>query len=144
MLPKLKNTTNWPSFVDEFFNTDFWPSFLDVNTRYSVPAVNILEEDNEYRIEVIAPGIDKKDVKINLEDDVLTISSERKEENEEKDKHYMRREFNYTAFSRSFVVPEEVNAEKISAEHKNGILTLHLPKKEEVVKKTQKREIKVS
>ncbi len=144
MLPKLKNTTNWPSFVDEFFNTDFWPSFLDVNTRYSVPAVNILEEDNEYRIEVIAPGIDKKDVKINLEDDLLTISSERKEENEEKDKHYMRREFNYTAFSRSFVVPEEVNAEKISAEHKNGILTLHLPKKEEVVKKTQKREIKVS
>ncbi len=144
MLPKIKRTENWPSFVDEFFNTDFWPSFLDVNTRYSVPAVNILEEDNEYRIEVIAPGIDKKDVKINLEDDVLTISSERKEENEEKNKHYMRREFNYTAFSRSFVVPEEVDAEKISAEHKNGILTLHLPKKEEVVKKTQKREIKVS
>lgn len=144
MLPKIKRTENWPSFVDEFFNTDFWPSFLDVNTRYSVPAVNILEEDNEYRIEVIAPGIDKKDVKINLEDDVLTISSERKEENEEKDKHYMRREFNYTAFSRSFVVPEEVDAEKISAEHKNGILTLHLPKKEEVVKKTHKREIKVS
>ncbi len=144
MLPKIKRTENWPSFVDEFFNTDFWPSFLDVNTRYSVPAVNILEEDNEYRIEVIAPGIDKKDVKINLEDDVLTISSERKEENEEKNKHYMRREFNYTAFSRSFVVPEEVDAEKISAEHKNGILTLHLPKKEEVVKKTHKREIKVS
>ena len=144
MLPKVRRTENWPSFVDEFFNTDFWPSFLDVNTRYTVPAVNILEEDNEYRIEVIAPGIDKKDVKINLEDDVLTISSEMKEENEEKDKHYMRREFNYTAFSRSFVVPEEVDAEKISAEHKNGILTLHLPKKEEVVKKTQKREIKVS
>ena len=144
MLPKIKRTENWPSFVDEFFNTDFWPSFLDVNTRYSVPAVNILEEDNEYRIEVVAPGIDKKDVKINLEDDVLTISSERKEENEEKNKHYMRREFNYTAFTRSFVVPEEVDAEKISAEHKNGILTLHLPKKEEVVKKTQKRQIKVS
>ena len=144
MLPKIKRTENWPSFVDEFFNTDFWPNFLDVNKRYSVPAVNIMEEDNEYRIEVIAPGIDKKDVKINLEDDVLTISSERKEENEEKNKHYMRREFNYTAFSRSFVVPEEVDAEKISAEHKNGILTLHLPKKEEVVKKTQKREIKVS
>ena len=144
MLPKIKRTENWPSFVDEFFNTDFWPSFLDVNTRYSVPAVNILEEDNEYRIEVVAPGIDKKDVKINLEDDVLTISSERKEENEEKNKHYMRREFNYTAFTRSFVVPEEVDASKISAEHKNGILTLHLPKKEEVVKKTQKREIKVS
>ncbi len=144
MLPKIKRTENWPSFVDEFFNTDFWPSFLDVNTRYSVPAVNILEEDNEYRIEVVAPGIDKKDVKINLEDDVLTISSEKQEENEEKNKHYMRREFNYTAFTRSFVVPEEVDAEKISAEHKNGILTLHLPKKEEVVKKTQKRQIKVS
>ncbi len=143
MLPKVKRTENWPSFVDEFFNTDFWPSFMDVNTRYSVPAVNILEDDKEYRIELVAPGIDKKDVKINLEDDVLTISSEREEKTEEKDKHYMRREFNYTAFSRSFVVPEEVNAEKISAEHKNGILTLHLPKKEEVVKKTNKREIKV-
>ncbi|HHJ11503.1 MAG TPA: Hsp20/alpha crystallin family protein [Bacteroidetes bacterium] len=143
MLPKLRRTETWPSFVDEFFNTDFWPSFMGANTRYNVPAVNILEDDKEYRIEVVAPGIDKKDVKINLEDDVLTISSEREESNEEKDKHYMRREFNYTAFSRSFVVPEEVNAEKISAEHKNGILTLHLPKKEEVIKKTNKREIKV-
>ncbi len=117
---------------------------MDVNTRYSVPAVNILEDDKEYRIEVVAPGLDKKDVKINLEDDVLTISSEREEKSEEKDKHYMRREFNYTAFSRSFVVPEEVNADKISADHKNGILTLHLPKKEEVIKKVNKREIKVS
>ncbi len=144
MLPKVRRTETWPSFVDEFFNTDFWPSFMDVNTRYSVPAVNILEDDKEYRIEVVAPGLDKKDVKINLEDDVLTISSEREEKSEEKDKHYMRREFNYTAFSRSFVVPEEVNADKISADHKNGILTLHLPKKEEVIKKVNKREIKVS
>ena len=143
MLPKVKRTETWPSFVDEIFNTDFWPNFMDVNTRYSVPAVNILEDDKEYKIEVVAPGIEKKDVKINLEDDVLTISSEREEQSKEKDKRYMRKEFNYTAFSRSFVVPEEVNAEKISAEHKNGILTLHLPKKEEVVKKTNKKEIKV-
>ncbi len=143
MLPKVKKTEYWPTFVDEIFNKDYWPGFFDVNARYSVPAVNIMEDDKEYRIEVVAAGIDKKDVKINVEDDVLTISSEREDKNEEKDKHYMRREFNYTAFSRSFIVPEEVNAEKISAEHKNGVLMLHLPKKEGIVKKTNKREIKI-
>lgn len=143
MLPKVKKTENWPTFVDEIFNTDYWPNFFDISARHSVPAVNIMEDDKEYRIEVVAPGIDKKNVKINMEDDVLTISSEREEKNEEENKHYMRREFNYTAFSRSFVVPEEVNEEKISAEHKNGILTIHLPKKEEALKKTKQREIKV-
>jgi len=140
MLPKVKRTENWPTFVDEIFNTDFWPSFFDANTRYNVPAVNIMEDEKEYRVELVAPGIDNKEVQINLEDDVLTISSEK----EEKNKRYMRREFNYTAFSRSFVVPEEVDVDKITADHKNGILTLHLPKKEEVVKKTNKREIKVA
>lgn len=144
MLPKLRKTESWPSFVDEFFNRDLWPAFFDSSSHFSVPAVNILEDEKEYRVEVVAPGIDKKDVEINLEDDVLTISSEKEMKNEEKNERYMRREFNYTSFSRSFIVPEEVDAEKIAAEHKNGILTLHLPKKEEEVKKTKKRQIKVA
>ena len=124
MLPKLRRTESWPSFVDEFFNRDLWPSFFDSTSHFSVPAVNILEDEKEYRVELVAPGIDKKDVDINLEDDILTISSEKEMKNEEKDGKYMRREFNYTSFSRSFVVPEEVDADKISAEHKNGILTI--------------------
>lgn len=144
MLPKIRRTETWPSFVDEFLNRDLWPTFFDSSSHFSVPAVNILEDEKEYRVELVAPGIDKKDVDINLEDDVLTISSEKEMKNEEKEGKYMRREFNYTSFSRSFVVPEEVDAEKIAAEHKNGILTIHLPKKEEEVKKTKKRQIKVA
>ncbi|NOY37596.1 MAG: Hsp20/alpha crystallin family protein [Chlorobi bacterium] len=143
MLPKLRKTETWPSFVDEFFNRDLWPAFFDSTSHFSVPAVNILEDEKEFKVELVAPGIDKKDVDINLEDDILTISSEKEMKSEEKDGKYMRREFNYTSFSRSFVVPEEVDAEKISAEHKNGILTIHLPKKEQEIKKTRKRQIRI-
>ena len=84
-----------------------------------------------YTIEVAAPGLEKKDFRIDLDNDVLTISSEREEKHEENRDQYTRREFGYESFSRSFNLPELVDVEKINASHKNGILFVNIPKKEE-------------
>lgn len=136
MLAKI-NRNYLPSYMDEIFNDSFFNNFMSTRST-TTPAVNIIEEDKEFRIDVAAPGLTKKDFKIDLNDDVLTISSERKEENEVTKDRYMRREFSYNSFSRSFTLPETIEQDKIKAEHGEGILKIHLPKKEEVVKKGPK------
>jgi HSP20 family protein len=104
--------------------------------------VNVREDDKNFTLEVAIPGIDKKDLKIDVNEDVLTISSESKSESEENKNGYKRKEFSYSAFSRSFYVPENVNREKIEANYKDGILTVALPKQEEEKNKiTRKIEI---
>ena len=115
MLPVLRKKSAFPSMFDEFFNGDVFPGFfLDFDRRTVTPAVNIIESKDNYRIEVAAPGLDKSDFKIDLENNVLTISAEKEEKQEEKNEHFMRREFNYSSFSRSFTLPETMNAERIS------------------------------
>ncbi|MBG6233480.1 HSP20 family protein [Pedobacter sp. CAN_A7] len=128
-----------------YFNTVFDSLFneaLNKNlTVNKVPGVNILESANDYQIEVAAPGLTKEDFQINLKKDNLSIWAEKKvAEGEEKD--YSRKEFDYYSFARSFVLPESIDAEKISAEYVNGILTITIGKKDE--SKVQNREIKVS
>ena len=93
-----------------------------------MPAVNIKENENNFEIELAAPGLSKKDFSINLEKKILTVSSEREVNNESENKNYMRKEFGYTSFKRSFKLPETVNTEKIKASFKNGILNIELPK----------------
>lgn len=123
---------NWPSLVDEFFGKDLLGNLLeDGFTGVNMPAVNIVDGKDEFRIDVAAPGLDKKDFKIDLNHNVLTISSEKNNEKEEKKERYMRREFSYTSFKRSFTLPETAQFEKISANHKDGILQISIPKKEE-------------
>ncbi len=95
MLPTLRTRTTWPGFVEEFFNGDLFPKFFDTESRHSLPAVNIVEGKDEYRIEVAAPGLNKEDFKISLENNVLTVSSEKEEKHEEKEERVMRREFSY-------------------------------------------------
>jgi HSP20 family protein len=130
MLPMTRN--NWPSLVDEFFGKDLLGNlFEDGFTGVNMPAVNIVDGKDEFRIDVAAPGLDKKDFNINLNHNVLTISSEKRNEKEEKQERYMRREFSYTSFKRSFTLPETAQFEKISANHKDGILQIAIPKKEE-------------
>jgi HSP20 family protein len=137
MLPLLK--TSWPSFVDEFFGNNL-PGFSNEGyTGINSPAVNVVEGKEDFRIEVAAPGLEKGDFKINLENNVLTISSEKENKKEEKDGKYMRREFSYTSFSRSFSLPEKVESEKISATHKDGILFISIPKREEAKVKPPKQ-----
>jgi HSP20 family protein len=129
MLPMTRN--NWPSLVDEFFGKDLLGNFIDGFTGVNTPAVNILDEKDDFRIEVAAPGLKKDDFKIDLNNNVLTISSERTDEREDKKERYMRREFSYSSFKRSFTLPDTAQVDKISANHKDGILQITIPKKEE-------------
>ena len=120
-----------PNVFDEFISG--WPltNFSDTNT--TLPAVNILENDNEFKVEVAIPGMDKKDLNIDFENDILTISCEKTQENEESSDTYTRKEYSYQSFNRSFSIPKSVvDGEKISATYKNGELVIALPKREEV------------
>jgi HSP20 family protein len=129
MLAKINRT--YPSIFDEFLGREFYPMNYRSNGYKSTPAVNISEDENGFMIEVAAPGLEKKNFKIDLDRDVLTIASVMEDNQEDRSDHYTRREFRYSNFSRSFNLPETVDAEKISASHKNGILSVSLPKKEE-------------
>lgn len=132
-----------PSFIDNFFEGGLrdWNSLNYAGTNSTLPAVNVMENDNEFAIEVAAPGMKKGDFKLDYDNGRLTISSEKKEEKEEKDgEKVTRREFSYQSFQRSFTVPENViNADKISAKYNDGILHVTLPKREEVKPKPAKQ-----
>jgi len=144
MLPALRKKSAFPSLIDEFFGGDVFPGFfLDFDKRMVTPAVNIIEGKDDFRIEVAAPGLDKADFRINVENNVLTISAEKEVKNEENDERFMRREFNYASFSRSFTLPDSMDTEKISAKHKDGVLNVVIPKKEEAKEKPA-RTIKIS
>jgi HSP20 family protein len=141
-LVKFNNRTrNTAPYFNNVFDSLFNEALNKNLTINKVPGVNILESANDYQIEVAAPGLTKDDFQINLKKDNLSIWAEKKvAEGEEKD--YSRKEFDYFSFARSFVLPESIDAEKISAEYVNGILTITIGKKDE--SKVQNREIKVS
>ena len=142
MLPMLTRKSDKPFLWSDLFDDDFFAPFF--TPRYhTMPAVNIKEDDKKFTLDLAVPGIDKKDLKIELNEDVLTISSERKEEKEENREDYKRREFSYSSFCRSFALPENVNRDKIEANYKDGILTVVLPKQHEDNSKVTK-EIKIS
>ena len=145
MLAK-RNETYFPSIFDRFFNNDLsdWGLSNFSSTNTSLPAVNVIETNDDFVIEVAAPGMSKKDFKVNFKNNVLTISSEKKNENQEKNENYTRKEFSYQSFQRSFTVADNaVVGDKISAKYDNGILHITLPKRDEV-KPQPEREIKIS
>jgi HSP20 family protein len=100
-------------------------------TRPMMPAVNISENEDGFVLDLAAPGMQKSDFKINLDNNVLSISSEKQDENEEKSEKYSRREFCYSSFSRSFTLPKSINYDKIKADYKDGVLKVNLPKRED-------------
>lgn len=124
---------------------DFDMNFFTRNpeTRGMVPAVNIRESEDNFVLDVAAPGMKKEDFKINLDNNVLTISSEQKNENEEKNEKYTRKEFFYNAFSRSFTLPKTIDLDKIRADYKDGVLSVSLPKREDA-KVAVNREIAIA
>ncbi|MBB5634951.1 HSP20 family protein [Pedobacter cryoconitis] len=128
-----------------YFNNVFDSLFSEaLNKNYTinkVPGVNILESEINYTIELAAPGLEKSDFQINLKKDTLSVWAEKKEADGEVKKNYSRKEFDYLSFARSFTLPESVDAEKISAEYVNGILTIAIGKRVEV--KEDSKEIKV-
>jgi HSP20 family protein len=123
-------------FDDDFFN-------LAPARTNSLPAVNIKENEKNFTLELAVPGMDKKDLKIDINEDLLTISTESRNESEENKEGYQRKEFSYSSFCRSFYVPENVDKEKISANYRDGILYVEIPKLEEEKSKIS-RQIKIS
>lgn len=109
----------------------------------SSPAVNVIETDDSFLLELAAPGLVKEDFTLNLNHDVLTIKAERKVDEENKEENVLRREFNYQSFERSFTLPESANKEAVDAKYLNGILTVKITKKEEEKVKPS-REIQIN
>ena len=129
----VRYNNRFPRFFDDFFTKEF-DRFLD-GTDHNQPAVNVRENENEFQVEVAVPGFRKEDFQVELDNDVLTIATEKEENNEQKDEqgNYVKREFRYNAFRRSFRLPENVvDGDKINARYEAGILHLTLPKREEV------------
>ncbi len=104
----------------------------------TLPAVNIKESKEDYQVEVAAPGMNKDDFKIELENNFLVISSEKEDKKEEEGKEFTRREFSYQSFKRSFSLPKTIEDSKIKANYKDGVLKITLPKKEEAKEKPKK------
>lgn len=119
------------NLFDEFFNLpNVWNG--EPTENYFMPAVNVHETTEGYHVELNVPGRNKEDFKINLDNNILTVSFEKKESKEQKEYKTIRREFSYQSFKRSFTLDEKVNAGNIQAKYDNGILKLFVPKKEEV------------
>ena len=121
------------SLLDNFFNElpTFFKDDFGTKPQGFIP-VNVKETKDAYQLEVVAPGFEKNDFNINLDKNILTISVEKKSETENKDEKQVRREYSYHSFKRSFTLDEKIDAEKIDAKYVNGVLTLNLPRKEEV------------
>jgi HSP20 family protein len=125
----------FPSVMEDFFKPwNPWFTNGGLEKEMTVPAVNISENNDHYTLAVAAPGLKKTDFKIDVEGNMLTISSEKEETRDEKDGQYTRKEYSYSSFSRSFTLPAEVNQERIEATYADGVLNVTLPKKEEAKK----------
>ena len=131
-------TQNWlPSIFNDFFDNEWM-----AKANATAPAINVIESEKEYKVEVAAPGMTKEDFNIRIdEDNNLVISMEKKVENKEekKDGRYLRREFSYSKFQQTMILPDNVDKEKIAAQVENGVLTIDLPKlSEEEIKKPER------
>ena len=123
------NNQNWiPSIFNDFFDNDWM-----VKANATAPAINVIESDKDYKVEVAAPGMTKEDFNIHLsEDNELVISMEKKNETKEEDKgnkKYLRREFSYSKFQQALILPDDVEKDKINANVTDGVLTIELPKR---------------
>jgi len=130
----VKFSNQFPTLFDRFFDNDLfdWSNKNFSLTNTTLPSVNILEDDSSYEVEMAAPSLNKDDFKIELNNDVLTISSEKQTENETKEgQRYTRKEFSYQSFSRSFTLPDSVDNDKIKAKYENGVLRVIIPKRED-------------
>lgn len=138
----VKKNPLFPAFFDDFFTKDFfdWNDKNFTRLGATLPSVNLIENDQNFRIELAAPGMKKDDFKIELQNGILTIAAEKKEEKEEKDKegNYLRREFRYSSFKRSFNMPDSIKEDDIKARYNDGILTIDLAKIAEKMEKNKK------
>lgn len=142
MLPVMHRRVN-PSLFNSLLDDDFFTGFFGDTNQGTMPAVNISETNDEFSIELAAPGYKKEDFRINLDKNVLTVSVEHREKKEEKeDKKMLRCEYRYNAFSRAFTLPDSANSDKISAGYSEGVLTVVIPK-HDTAKTKPAREISI-
>ncbi len=127
-------------FWDDFLNNSFEP-IRSMGTFKSVPSANISESEKEYSIELAAPGLTKNDFKVDVENGMLSISSELEESKEENEKNYSRKEYSYTSFNRSFRLPDNANEDKIYARYEDGVLTITIEK--EAAKEDTKKSVSI-
>lgn len=143
MMPMRRNNQSWlPSIFNDFFDNEWME-----RANATAPAINVIENDNEYKVELAAPGMTKEDFDVHIdEDNNLVISMEKKNEKKDENKNgrYLRREFSYSKFQQTMILPDDVDKEKIAASVNNGVLDIQLPKlsKEEMPKQTRNIEIK--
>lgn len=129
MLPVRRNSNSW---LPEIFNDFFDNSWME-RTNYTAPAINVIENEKEYEVELAAPGLTKEDFQIHIDNEGnLQIAMEKKNEHKEDHRHgrYLRREFSYEKYAQTLLLPEDVDQEKIEASMENGVLNVHLPKRE--------------
>lgn len=139
----LKRQDNYlPSILNHFFEGEFFKDGNLSSNRFSVPSVNILNHEKNFEIEVATPGFNKEDFSIELNKNVLKISTSHSEEINDKPGNYTRREFHYGSFVRNFTLPELADTNKISAEYTNGILRLTIPKMEAAIDTNKRIQIK--
>ncbi|MFO0356192.1 MAG: Hsp20/alpha crystallin family protein [Sphingobacteriaceae bacterium] len=139
-----KQEKSYPSVFSDLFDYDKFfggPIFKDFEN--ALPATNVKETDKEFKIELAVPGFKKEDFKVNLDNEVLTISAETKSEKKDENEKFTRKEFSYNSFSRSFQLPKSANAEKINAKYEDGILKVDIIKKDEAIKQDNKKQIQV-
>ncbi|WP_345161381.1 Hsp20/alpha crystallin family protein [Nibribacter koreensis] len=138
LLTDVMNADRFFGNMDRYFNKD--PFFKGMS---KIPAANIKEKTNHFEIEVATPGMDREDIHVDVSNNLLTITAEHKKEKQEEKGNYSRKEFSYSSFNRSFTLPDNVNADKIDAHYKNGVLELILPKKEGTTA-ANKKQVKIS
>ena len=142
MLPVRRTQDSW---LPDIFN-DFFDNSWMTRTNYTAPAINVIENEKEYDVELAAPGLDKEDFKVHIDEEgMLHIEMEKKSENKEGKKHgrYLRREFSYEKFQQTLLLPDDVECDKIEAKVEKGVLNVRLPKKEVVQKPASVKQIDI-
>lgn len=137
MLPTARRNSWLPEVFNDFFDTDFMPK-----ANATAPAINVKESEKDYQVELAAPGMKKEDFEINLNNDGdLMIKMETKQDKKDEDKksHYLRREFSYSKFEQTLILPDDVEKEKIEAKVNDGVLTIVLPKAEKAQSKVARQ-----
>jgi len=135
MLPMITrfNDQNWfPTLFNDFFDNDFW--MTNSKNNVTAPAINVMDEEKEYKVEVAAPGMTKEDFQVKLDNDnnlIISLEKKSEEKSDRKEHHkYLRREFCYSKYQQTFTLPDNVERDKVVARMTDGVLTIDIPKKE--------------
>lgn len=142
MLPVMSSKSWFPTMFDEFFNNEWM-----LRLQSTAPAVNVKETGSEYTMEFAVPGIKKEFCRVNLNDEgnlEVTIENKMEHKAEDKKEHYLRREFNYSNYQQTYVLPEDVEKEQIAAKVDNGVLTITMPKQQKDEHRQAQRKIEIA